>query len=164
MLHECIRPRHAWELDSFQSGVWLFYCMCMKVAGHVYALVLLATSHTRHTNLIYCHIPHSVCWCYHVFVNDILYSGPDTEYWSNPISSEWVLTRGQRPLIPMSWCRVRVPLVHSTFPRIELGKTVSKRVISIFNLCNTGYQMSRHSISKFTKIENEMQKCKNLYF
>ena len=30
----------------------------------------------------------------------------------------------------------------------------SKRVISIYNLCIAGYQMSRHSISTFTKVEN----------
>ena len=30
----------------------------------------------------------------------------------------------------------------------------SKRVISMYNLCIAGYQMSRHSISTFTKVEN----------
>ena len=29
-----------------------------------------------------------------------------------------------------------------------------KRGISMYNLCITGYQMSRHSISTFTKVEN----------
>ena len=47
---------------------------------------------------------------------------------------------------------VSAPLVYSTFPWIELGKTVSKRVISIFNLCNTRYHMSRHRISKLQKL------------
>jgi len=35
----------------------------MKVTSHVYALTdLVHPMYTRHTNLIYCHIPHSVCW------------------------------------------------------------------------------------------------------
>ena len=56
------------------------------------------------------------------------------------------------PLFCFSW--VSVPLDHSTFQWIEFKKSVSKRVISICNLCITGYQMSRCSIFTFTESEN----------